>query len=37
VRQELYQKGIWPPKGAPEEIIKATNMIALPTSISQLT
>jgi len=37
VRQELYQKGIWPPKGAAEEIIKATNMIALPTSISQLT
>jgi len=36
VRQELYQKGIWPPKGAPEEIIMATNMIALPTSISPL-
>jgi hypothetical protein len=37
VRKELYQNGIWPPKGAPEQIVRATTMIALPTSISKLT
>ena len=36
LRKELYMKGIWPPKGAPEQITRATSTIALPTPISKL-
>lgn len=36
LRKEIYFKGIWPPKGAPEQIVKAISTIAIPTSISNL-
>lgn len=36
LRKEIYLKGIWPPKGAPEQIVRATSTIAIPTSISNL-
>lgn len=36
LRAEIYRKGIWPPKGAPEQIIKGTSTIAVPTEISRL-
>ena len=36
LRKELYMKKLWPPINAPEQIVKATSTIALPTSISPL-
>jgi hypothetical protein len=36
LRAEIYRKGIWPPKGAPEQIVKGISTIAIPTDISSL-
>ncbi|MBB5158958.1 NIPSNAP family protein [Saccharopolyspora phatthalungensis] len=36
IRRESYRKGIWPPKGGPENIARATSTIAIPTPFSPL-
>jgi hypothetical protein len=36
IRTESYSKGIWPPKGAPQQFYEANSMIALPTDFSPL-
>jgi hypothetical protein len=36
IRRESYDRGIWPPPGAPEQILKATSTICFPTSFSPL-
>ncbi|MYW95548.1 NIPSNAP family protein [Amycolatopsis rubida] len=36
IRRDLYAKGMWPPPGAPEEILDADSIIALPTEFSPL-
>ena len=36
IRRDLYARGMWPPPGAPEEIVEADSIIALPTEFSPL-
>ena len=36
LRARSYAAGVWPPKGAPEQIVEATSTIALPESCSPL-
>ena len=36
LRVNLYRRGVWPPKGAPEQILQATSALALRTRISPL-
>ena len=36
LRVDLYRRGVWPPKGAPEQIVQAASTLALPTRISPL-
>ncbi|MGW1838123.1 NIPSNAP family protein [Streptomyces sp. NPDC002067] len=37
LRRDLYAAGLWPPPGAPEQILDATSVIAWPTAFSPLT
>jgi len=36
IRRDLYADGRWPPPGAPEQILDADSVIALPTAFSPL-
>ena len=36
IRRDLYAAGLWPPPGAPEQILEADSVIALPTEFSPL-
>ncbi|WP_246257220.1 NIPSNAP family protein [Amycolatopsis anabasis] len=37
IRRDLYASGLWPPPGAPEQILEATSVIAFPAEFSPLT
>ncbi|NKQ55498.1 NIPSNAP family protein [Amycolatopsis sp. K13G38] len=37
LRRDLYGSGLWPPPGAPEQILDATSIIAWPAGFSPLT
>jgi hypothetical protein len=36
IRKDSYDRGIWPPPGAPEQIVEATSTIGIPTPFSPL-
>jgi hypothetical protein len=36
IRRDLYQRGMWPPPGGPEEILHADSTMAWPTAFSPL-
>jgi hypothetical protein len=36
IRRNLYSEGVWPPPGAPDQIIDADSIIAWPTDFSPL-
>lgn len=36
VRKDLFERGLWPPPGGPQQILEATSIMAWPTAFSPL-